>query len=194
MLSRVLLLSILCLPSCIQQNSGTAADPLVLLEPTTVSGFQSVIQRCGANPPQGIVDVKSTGLALLDIQTDGTPEILLTAGSTTDRYLQQQTGFPPSWFRWVQGKQTDVEPISQAQNLPPMKWNCGVAAADLDGDGDDDLLLTGIGEIQLVENIEGRWNPVYQCGLRRPRPRWRSRSLRLSVPRLRLRIASAPRR
>jgi len=147
-LSRVLLLSILCLCSCIRHNSGADADPRVLLEPAAVAGFQSVVQRCGADPPQGIVDVKSTGLALLDIQTDGTPEILLTAGSTTDRYLQQQAGFSPSWFRWVQGDRIDVEPISQAQNLPPMKWNCGVAAADLDGDGDDDLLLTGIGEIQ----------------------------------------------
>ncbi len=164
-LSRVLLLSILCLCSCIRHNSGADADPRVLLEPAAVAGFQSVVQRCGADPPQGIVDVKSTGLALLDIQTDGTPEILLTAGSTTDRYLQQQAGFSPSWFRWVQGDRIDVEPISQAQNLPPMKWNCGVAAADLDGDGDDDLLLTGIGEIQLVENIDGRWNPVTDSGL-----------------------------
>ncbi|MDE0960398.1 MAG: VCBS repeat-containing protein [Planctomycetota bacterium] len=163
--SWVVLLSVLFACSWIAYNSGTDLDSFVLLEPTSMEGFSSVIQRCGVIPPQGIVDVKSTGLALLDIDSDGRTEILLTSGSTSARFQMQKAGFPSFWFRQAEGHDFKVEPIADISQFPPMKWSCGVAAADLDGDGDDDLLLTGIGELQLLENIDGRWNPVTDSGL-----------------------------
>ncbi len=138
-----------------------------LLQRSDQPALATVIQRSGEIPPRGIIDVKSTGLALLDVDSDGVVEILLTSGSTADRFRTQEDGFLPRWFRQRETTSSEyqLEALPGSGGIAPMPWTSGVAAADLDGDGDDDLLLTGVGSIQLLENVEGKLVPVADSGL-----------------------------
>ncbi len=131
------------------------------------SALDSVIQRCGEVPPSSIVDVKSTGVAILDVSGDGSSDILLTSGSTAARYLAGLPGYAPQLLmqRKDQAGALDLQAVEGAANIPTLPWTCGIAAADLDADGDDDLLLTGIGKSMLLENRNGNFVEVSDSGI-----------------------------
>ena len=151
------------IPACTSRlpDPGSPSDSSLQLQPSEL--FRAIVQRSGEVPPRGIVDVKSTGVALLDVDGDGQQEILLTSGSTSDRFLANQPGFPPLLLKHLGDLEYQV--IKDAAGIPTLPWCTGVAAADLDGDGDDDLLLTGIDRCVLLENKNGRFHPVEDSGI-----------------------------
>ena len=160
----VLLLGSIC--GCTARVADPDVKPWAGLQPLNSELFRELRQRSGEIPPRGIVDVKSTGLAVLDVDADGQQEILLTSGSTPERFLAGLPGFPPILL----GHQGDLDyqVLAGAAGLPDLPWCSGVAAADLDGDGDDDLLLTGIGESVLFENKAGQFHRVEDSGIQTP--------------------------
>ena len=127
------------------------------------SGSENIRQLNGSNPPRWIVDVKSTGMALLNLSREQDRTLLLTCGSTLDRWKKGESGFPPLLFSI--DDRMNLTPIEGAAGIPSLPWTSGCAAADLDADGDDDLLLTGIGGSLLLRNENGRFEPVPDSGI-----------------------------
>ncbi len=120
-------------------------------------------QLCGDEPPRTILDVKSTGAALLDFDDDGRLDIFLTSGSTLDRWRAGVPGFPCTLYRNLGG--LEFAPIEDRAGLPEFRFACGAAAADLDGDGRDDLVVTGIGRDRVFLNRGGTFEEVAESGL-----------------------------
>ncbi|MGE4633266.1 MAG: CRTAC1 family protein [Planctomycetota bacterium] len=157
---------VLSVASCTSSSSELANPSVSGLEPQDSAVLRAIVQRSGEVPPRGIVDVKSTGVALLDVDGDAQQEILLTSGSTADRFQSGLPGFEPLLLKHQGNLQYEV--IPGAAGIPTLRWCSGVAAADLDGDGDDDLLLTGIGNSVLLENRQGQFHPVEDSGIETP--------------------------
>ncbi len=160
------ILAVACLPGCTASKSDPETANINVLQPVESGLFDAIRQRSGEIPPRGIIDVKSTGLAVLDVDGDQQQEILLTSGSTSERFLNGQPGFPPVLLEHLGDLQYQVVP--GAAGLPTLRWASGIAAADLDGDGDDDLLLTGIDETILFENREGHFHRIVDSGIETP--------------------------
>jgi hypothetical protein len=125
--------------------------------------LRTIHQRNGSTPPQWIVDVKSTGMALLNLGEGRPLALLLTCGSDLERWNAGLPGFEPLLFT-IDG-QLQLTPIPGAAGISPLRWTSGCAAADIDGDGDDDLLLTGIGGSMLYRNEGGQFQPDPDSGI-----------------------------
>ena len=120
-------------------------------------------QRSGASPPETILGVKSTGIAVLDFDSDGVLDLLFTQGSTPGRWVAGEMGEPVLLYRGL-GK-LRFEAVADRAGLPDFRWATGVAVADLEGDGDDDLLVTSFGADRLFRNESGRFAEIESSGL-----------------------------
>lgn len=158
----LLALILLGMSGCTRTPNAPTTSPFLFtqLGPST----KDVIQQLnGSDPPQWIVDVKSTGMALLDMTGDGDLALLLTCGSNLERWNRNEPGFSPLLYRI--DDQLDLDPIADSAGIPALNWTSGCAATDLDGDGDDDLLLTGIEGSLLLRNDNGTFVPVHDSGI-----------------------------
>ena len=155
-------LILLATSGCTRTPNAPTTSPFLFtqLAPSTKNTIQ---QLNGSDPPQWIVDVKSTGMALLDMTGDGDMALLLTCGSNLERWHQNEPGFSALLFRI--DDQLKLDPIADSAGIPALKWTSGCAATDLDGDGDDDLLLTGIEGSLLLRNDNGTFVPVHDSGI-----------------------------
>ncbi|MGE3165910.1 MAG: CRTAC1 family protein [Planctomycetota bacterium] len=149
-------------------GSALAAQPAPIPSPAPEAPapwhFEDVAERAGLTQAQRsggpeqryIVDVKAIGAALFDLDHDGLLDVFLTSGSTVERHRTGEPGFGCHLYRNLGGLR--FEPV--ALEVPAFGWASGVAAADIDGDGWDDLLITGYGQIRLLRNREGRLEDV----------------------------------
>ena len=142
------------------QASNSTKNTFRLLSLPT---HQDILQRNGTQDPGTILDVKSTGLVVLDLEGDGTSEILLTSGSTLEKWNKGEAGFDPQLLRC--SPDGELTEIPGAAGIPALRWTCGAAAADIDADGDDDLFLTGIDGCLLLENRSGTFHPIEDSGI-----------------------------
>ncbi|MFT7619385.1 MAG: hypothetical protein ACI97A_003036 [Planctomycetota bacterium] len=125
-----------------------------LVDATPSSGLDFVT-KSGTSRQEFICEVKSTGVGLLDYNSDGLLDVVLVAGSTIDRTRANEAGFGVRLFRNLGGLK--FEDVSKEAGLNAVKWGwaCAPACADVDGDGDDDIYVTQIGANILLINEDG---------------------------------------
>jgi hypothetical protein len=123
--------------------------------------FEDVAKRVGLTVPhisspekKYIVESMSGGLGFIDCDNDGKLDIVTVNGSTVDRYRQ---GGDPMVTLYHQDtnpagnlKFTD---ITKSAGLTRKGWGMGVAVADFDNDGLQDLYVTGFGGNVLYRNL-----------------------------------------
>ncbi len=135
-------------------GSAQVIDAQFTLVPRPDSGLDFV-QRSGTAEQKYIIEVKSTGVALLDVDRDGLLDVFLTAGSTLEKYREGAPGYGCRLFR-NKGNLT-FEDVTAKCGLGSAKfgWASGAAVADVDGDGWDDLFVTAFGPDRLFLNRAG---------------------------------------
>lgn len=102
-----------------------------------------------------IADVNGPGVALLDADSDGDLDLYIAQGSTVARAAADRPGEPDRFFiNDGRGRFTEA---TQAWGLDQRCWSQGVAAGDIDGDGDTDLFVGCLGPDVLLINDGGRW-------------------------------------
>jgi len=97
-----------------------------------------------------IVESMNGGVGFLDCDNDGRLDIVVTNGSSVDRYRAGGDPMVTLYRQSADGKFTNV--TAQA-GLTVKGWGMGVAVADFDNDGNLDLFVTGYGHSVLYRGL-----------------------------------------
>src|SRR3984885_12540106 len=121
--------------------------------------FEDIAAKAGLTVPhisspdkKYIVESMSGGVGLIDCDNDGKLDIITVNGSTVERYRQ---GGDPMITLYHQnndsnaGEVTEQGPkftdITKSAGLTRKGWGMGIAVADYDNDGLQDIYVTGFG-------------------------------------------------
>ncbi|UWZ85848.1 CRTAC1 family protein [Occallatibacter riparius] len=104
-----------------------------------------------------LIETMGSGVALFDCDNDGRLDIFFPNGApytdpTPKGFIPQKAG-PQDWNRMFRQK-TDgtFEDITEKAGLKGVGYSMGVAVADYDNDGNEDLFITGYGGNRLYHN------------------------------------------
>jgi enediyne biosynthesis protein E4 len=159
------------LAACCHAQSGVAtgngvATPAKPLPPgmkPPVVRFEDIAAQAGltavnvsgaASNKQYIVETTGNGVAIIDYDNDGLPDILFVNG---DRF--QQGGVPSTPVLYHNLGGLKFEDVTTKSGLTHNGWGQGVCAGDFDNDGNVDLFITGWGRNVLYHN---RGNGTFQ--------------------------------
>jgi hypothetical protein len=133
------------------------AQKVVLQTPPPVPHFEDIAPQAGltvshiSSPEKRyIVESMSGGGGLLDCDNDGKLDILVVNGSTVDRYRQ---GGDPMVTLYHQDAGTKFSNITEIAGLTRKGWGMGLAVADFDNDGWQDIYVTGYDGNALYRNL-----------------------------------------
>jgi hypothetical protein len=159
---------------------ATPAKPLPPgMKPPTVryediasqAGLTGVNVSGAAQNKQYIVETTGNGVAILDYDNDGLPDILLVNG---DRF--QQGGAAPAPLLYHNLGGLKFEDVTRKAGLAHTGWGQGICAGDIDNDGNVDVFITQWGQNVLYRNQgNGTFRDETQArGLSSPQTRWSS--------------------
>lgn len=139
---------------------------------TRTAGLHSFIHHSGAHGDFWMPEVLGAGAAFLDWDGDGWQDVMLVSGGTW-------TGHQPPALRLFRnnhdGEFTEVTQESGLANIAA--YGFGIAAADYDNDGDQDVYLTALETNMLLRNDGGEFTDVgAAAGVSGP-PEWSSAAL-----------------
>jgi enediyne biosynthesis protein E4 len=119
--------------------------------------FEDVTKAAGLTVPhlstpekRYIVESMSGGVGFIDCDNDGKLDIITVNGSSVDRYRQ---GGDPMITLYRQEEDLKFRDITKEAGLTTKGWGMGVAVADFDNDGWDDVYVTGYGGNVLYRNL-----------------------------------------
>ena len=142
----------LCVPSmplASQQMSATAnRQPVTFVDVTKAAGIN--FSSFSSPDKKYIVESMGGGVALFDFDGDGRLDIYLVNSYTVDAALAKRPRPHPALYRNL-GNGTFEEVAAKAGVADP-GWAMGVAVADYDNDGFDDLYVTCFGPNRLYHN------------------------------------------
>lgn len=97
-----------------------------------------------------ILESLGGGVAILDYDLDGWPDLFCTGGGTFEG--TGVVGHPSALFRNRLGKKMDRVSGPAGQGFPSLRYSHGAFSADFNQDGFPDVLVTGYGGLQLWKN------------------------------------------
>ena len=157
------------------QTRATGVD-----SPSGSIRFAEVANQAGVTAPnvwggvarkRFIIETKGNGVAFLDYDRDGWPDIYLSNGTRMEVFPAGQEPTNHLYHNNRDGTFTDVTVKS---GLARTGWQTGVCVGDYDNDGWDDLLLTYWGQNRLFHNNgDGTFSDVTaRAGLTQAKVRW----------------------
>ena len=97
-----------------------------------------------------IVESMGGGVGFFDCDSDGRLDIVVTNGSSVDRYRAGGDLMVTLYHQDASGKFTN---LTEQAGLSVKGWGMGVAVADFDNDGNLDLVITGYGHTVLYHGL-----------------------------------------
>jgi len=150
---------ILLLASVAALQSKTPQQPAKSLP---VPHFEDVAQSAGltvshiSSPEKKyIVESMSGGVGLIDCDNDGKLDIITVSGSTVERYRKGGDLMITLYHQDSDSKTGELKftDITKEAGLTRKGWGMGIAVADFDNDGLDDIYVTGFGGNALYHNL-----------------------------------------
>ncbi len=145
----VLLLSALAAFVLLPKGSGAppVTSPITFRDVTQQAGIRFV-QNNGAFGKKFLPETLGSGVAFIDYDNDGWPDIFLVNGSDWPGHTQKHTT-PKLYHNNHDGTFTDV---THKAELDVEMYGMGVTVGDYDNDGYDDLFVTAFGQNRLFHN------------------------------------------
>jgi enediyne biosynthesis protein E4 len=126
---------------------ASAETKLLFREITHEAGI--TFQHHAAPEKKFIVESMSGGVALFDYDNDGLPDIYLVDSLTVDTAGDPKAARSALYHNLGHGRFQDV---TDKAGVGHPGWGMGVCTADVDGDGWEDLYVTGLGGNHLYRN------------------------------------------
>jgi hypothetical protein len=146
--------------------NSPASPPLQKTQAPTPSAslpqFEDVAPKAGLTVPhisspdkKYIVESMSGGVGLIDCDNDGKLDIITVNGSTVQRYKQGGDLMITLYHQDADSTTDNVHftDITKSAGLTHKGWGMGVAVADYDNDGLQDIYVTGYGGNALYHNL-----------------------------------------
>ena len=111
----------------------------------------------GVDTKKYIIETTGTGVAILDYDNDGWPDIFIVNGTTLEATSGAKTATNHLYRNNHDGSFTDV---TVKAGLAATGWGQGVCVGDYDNDGWDDLYVTYYGKNRLYHNDRGAFKEV----------------------------------
>jgi hypothetical protein len=130
--------------------------------PAHIPQFEDIAQKAGltvahiSSPDKKyIVESMSGGVGLIDCDNDGKLDIITVNGSTVQRYKEGGDLMITLYRQDADSKTNDPHftDITKSAGLTHKGWGMGVAVADYDNDGLQDIYVTGYGGNALYHNL-----------------------------------------
>jgi hypothetical protein len=168
-ISRILIGSLLCLSAVAQTHPPTSSKPATSATPpqpvSTPGHFVDITAKshiafngqASHTSKKYLLETMGSGVALLDYDNDGLLDIFFVNGApladpTPKGAIPQKTD-PKYWNRlFHQKKDGTFEDVTEKAGLQGVGYGMGVAAADYDNDGYEDLYVTAYGGNRLYHN------------------------------------------
>jgi len=109
----------------------------------------------GAYGKKYFPEIMGGGCAFLDYDHDGDADILLPNGRYWHPWHRPAKGPRPTMALYRNDGRGHFQDVTVESGLARPFYGLGVAAADYDGDGDEDILITGIGGNRFFRNDRG---------------------------------------
>src|SRR5215472_1566354 len=103
----------------------------------------------GADTKKYIIETTGSGVAILDYDNDGWPDIFLVNGTTLDAGSEKD---PPTSHLFRNNHDGTFSDVTRAAGLESSGWGQGACVGDYDNDGFDDLYVTYYGKNRLYHN------------------------------------------
>jgi hypothetical protein len=154
--------SILILSSCLAAFAQNPPKP----PQNAIAWFTDVAQKSGLTAPivfggkdtkKYIIETTGTGVAILDYDNDGWPDIFIVNGTTLEGFPAGQGPTNHLYRNNHDGTFTDV---TVKAGLVATGWGQGVCAGDYNNDGWEDLYVTYYGKNRLYHNQGGVFTEV----------------------------------
>jgi hypothetical protein len=101
-------------------------------------------------PEKRLIETMPGGLAVVDYNNDGRPDLYFTNGASGGAFDKRDARF---WNRLYRNDgQWRFTDVTASAGVAGSTYAMGVAAADFDNDGDEDLFVAGVGANQLFRN------------------------------------------
>jgi hypothetical protein len=111
----------------------------------------------GSRGKHDLPEIMGGGVGLIDVDGDGHLDVYFCNGGPIDSDAGRPD--PPSRLYRNRGDGTYID-ITTDAGAPGPSYAMGVAVGDIDGDGRDDLFVTGWREQRLYRNLGGRFEDV----------------------------------
>ena len=131
-----------------------------------IADFEDVAEKAGltmtnvfggVDTKKYIIETTGTGVAILDYDNDGWPDIFIVNGTTLEATSGAKSATNHLYRNNHDGSFTDVTVKS---GLAATGWGQGVCVGDYDNDGWDDLYVTYYGKNRLYHNDRGAFKEV----------------------------------
>ena len=124
--------------------------PVVFADISSSSGLSKFHHKSGGPDKNYILEVPGSGVAILDYDNDGWPDVYLVNGSTFAAYKGKEAAPRAALFHNNHdGTFTDVTDKAGVANE---RWGFGVAVGDYDNDGWPDIYVSNFGKNRLYHN------------------------------------------
>src|SRR5689334_292247 len=111
----------------------------------------------GVDTKKYIIETTGTGIAVLDFDNDGWPDIFVVNGTTLEGFPQ---GKAPSNHLYRNNHDRTFSDVTDRAGLNANGWGQGVCVGDYDNDGWEDLFVTYYGKNRLYHNQGGVFTEV----------------------------------
>jgi hypothetical protein len=131
-------------------SSDSHPGPVWFVDVAPQAGLTMQNVNGGVDTKKYIIETTGSGVAILDYDNDGWPDIFLVNGSTLDE-AGAKTPKPTSHL-FHNNHDGTFSDVTRAAGLDSTGWGQGACVGDYDNDGFDDLYVTYYGKNRLYHN------------------------------------------
>ncbi len=146
-------------PSPSSEDGAAAKDTIrTFTEVTSPAGLDGFIHKTGAFGNKWFPETMGSGGGFVDYNGDGWQDIILVGGGTWPEYTDESV--QSLWLYRNNGDGTFTEVTQETGLADVAAYSFGIAAADYDNDGDQDLFVSTLQENMLFRNDDGVFTSV----------------------------------